>query len=263
MKHPAARRSSTAGVLLLVAPLAACGQGDPVGDEGGSGTTESTTLTVFAAASLAGAFEELGQQFETAHDGVEVEFSFAGSSALVAQIQQGAPADVFASADETNMGKLTAEDLVAEPRTFATNTLQIAVPSENPAGVQTLQDLTERGLNLVVCAPEVPCGGAAQRVAEIAGLAWEPVSEEQSVTGVLNKVQTGEADAGLVYVTDVAAAGDAVQGITFPEAADVVNAYPIAPIADSDETALAAGFVDLVVGQDGQAVLQDFGFGRP
>ena len=116
---------------------------------------------------------------------------------------------------------------------------------------------------MVVCAPEVPCGAASQQVAENAGLTLTPVSEEQSVTDVLNKVQSGEADAGLVYVTDVEAAGDAVEGIAFPGSEDVVNAYPIAPVAGSEEAELAAEFVDLVAGQDGRAVLQDFGFGPP
>ena len=164
-----------------------------------------------------------------------------GSSDLVAQIQQGAPADVFASADTANMDKLsTPDDLIGDgPENFASNTLEIAVPPDNPAGITSLQDLTEDGVNLVVCAPEVPCGSATQKVAEAAGLTFTPVSEEQSVTDVLNKVTTGEADAGLVYVTDVKGAGDAVQGITFPESADAVNVYPIATVADSRHADLA------------------------
>jgi molybdate transport system substrate-binding protein len=220
-------------------------------------------VTVFAAASLAGAFEQLAEEFQAANDGVDVEFSFAGSSDLVAQIQQGAPADVFASADEANMEKLTADDLVGRPQTFATNTLQIAVPPDNPAGVESLQDLTKPGLNLVICAPEVPCGSASQQVARNAGLTLQPVSEEQSVTDVLNKVKSGEADAGLVYVTDVQVAGDAVRGIEAPEAAEVVNVYPIATVAESKRAESAAEFVEFVLGADGQSVLADFGFGRP
>jgi molybdate transport system substrate-binding protein len=218
---------------------------------------------VFAAASLTGAFEELEGTFEERHDGVDVQLSFAGSSDLVAQIQQGAPADVFASADESNMQKLVDEDLVRTPEPFATNTLEIAVPPDNPAGVERLQDLSDPDLNLVVCAPEVPCGAAAQEVAEKAGVTLEPVSEEQSVTDVLNKVRSGEADAGLVYLTDVEAAGNDVLGIGFPEAAEVVNVYPVAPVAGSDQAELAEAFVELVTGPDGQAVLESFGFGRP
>jgi len=219
---------------------------------------------VYAAASLTATFEELGKDFEQAHDGVEVTFNFAGSSDLVSQIQSGAPADVFASADEATMAKLTAEGLNgSDPELFATNTLQIAVPPDNPAGISSLQDLAEPGLNLVTCAPEVPCGVAAQGVAKAAGVTLRPVSEEQSVTDVLAKVTTGEADAGLVYVTDVLAAGSAVHGIDFPEARAVVNSYPIATIADSANDDLAEAFVDLVLSDDGRRVLTDAGFGQP
>lgn len=249
----------TSVALLVLAPLAACGNGDGAGDT----AEEPVTLNVYAASSLTSAFEELGQRFEDTHEGVQVELNFAGSSDLVAQIQQGAPADVFASADQANMEKLTAEDLQgSDPVDFASNTLMIAVPPGNPAGVESLQDLAG-DLNLVVCAPEVPCGAAAQAVAERAGIELDPVSEEQSVTDVLNKVTSGEADAGLVYVTDVAAAGDAVRGIEIPESDTVVNVYPIATVADSDQAALAQDFVDLVTGDEGRSVLEEAGFGAP
>jgi molybdate transport system substrate-binding protein len=255
------RRFTTTVALLLVAGATACSGGD---DAGGDGGGEETTLTVYAASSLTSVFEELGSQFEEAHDGVTVEFNFAGSSDLVAQIQGGAPADVFASADEANMEKLTADSLNGStPELFATNTLEIAVPPDNPAGVQTFPDLAEPDLNLVVCAPEVPCGAAAQTVAESAGVQLHPVSEEQSVTDVLGKVTSGEADAGLVYVTDVIAAGDDVQGIEFPESSTAVNQYPIATVADSENADLAQEFVELVLGDEGRHVLADAGFGRP
>lgn len=261
---------TTVGAAVAVAAmavLAACGSGGSSdGAAGGDGSTdaaEPVTLTVYAAASLTAAFEDLGTQFEADHDGVTVEFNFAGSSDLVAQIQEGAPADVFASADQANMDKLTADDLQGDdPVDFATNTLEIAVPPDNPAGVTTFQDLAG-DLNLVTCAPEVPCGAAAQQVAENAGVTLKPVSEEQSVTDVLNKVTSGEADAGLVYVTDVEAAGDAVQGITFPESNSVVNVYPIATVGASKHADLAREFVDLVTGDAGQKVLQGYGFGAP
>jgi molybdate transport system substrate-binding protein len=254
------RTLARAGALALLVALSGCG-GDDSGSSGGGG--DDTTLNVFAAASLKGAFEEIAKDFEADHDGVTVELSFAGSSDLVSQIQGGAPADVMASADQANMRKLTTDSLVATPHDFATNTLEIAVPPGNPAGVQGLGDLTEPGLNLVVCAPEVPCGAATRQVADNAGITLKPVSEEQSVTDVLNKVETGEADAGLVYVTDVEAAGDKVEGIAFPAAEDVVNVYPIATVAGSDTGDLAQEFVDLVLGDTGQAVLRQFGFGRP
>lgn len=240
-------------VLALALPLVACG-----GEEG------DTTLTVYAAASLTAGFEQIAEEFEAEHEGVEVELSFGGSSDLVTQIQEGAPADVFASADTVTMDELVAADLTgAAPEAFATNTLEIAVPPGNPAGIATLADLADPGLALVVCAPEVPCGAAARAVAEAAGVTLDPVSEEQSVTDVLGKVASGEADAGLVYVTDVAAAGGDVEGLTFPESAEVVNTYPIAPVADAGADDLAHEFVELVLGETGQDILAGLGFGPP
>jgi molybdate transport system substrate-binding protein len=253
----------TAGVLAAVA-LPACGGSDGGAADGGGDAAPDRTLTVYAAASLTGPFEQIAADFEASHDGVDVELSFAGSSDLVAQIQQGAPADMFASADTANMDKLVADDLLAgSPTDFAANTLMIAVPPGNPAGVASLADLAGEDLNLVLCAPEVPCGAAAERVAEAAGLALSPVSEEQSVTDVLNKVITGEADAGLVYVTDVRAAGDQVEGIDIPEADSAVNVYPIATLAGSAQPELAQELVEEVLGSDGQQVLADAGFAAP
>jgi molybdate transport system substrate-binding protein len=254
------RWCTTLAALLLVTATAACSDDDPdAGDPGGDG---GTTLTVFAAASLTSSFEQLGESFEKSHEGVQVDFNFAGSSDLVAQVQSGAPADVLASADEANMEKLTADDLQgSNPELFATNTLEIATPPDNPADVQSLEDLADPDINLVICAPEVPCGAASQSVAEAAGVTLQPDSEEQSVTDVLGKVTSGEADAGLVYVTDVISAGDAVQGIELPESASVVNSYPIATVAGSENAHLAQEFVDLVLSDEGQQVLGDAGFG--
>lgn len=247
--------------LLAAGTLSACG--GPPGADGGDAASDRT-LTVYAAASLTSTFEQIAADFEAAHDGVSVELSFAGSSDLVAQIQQGAPADVFASADTANMDKLAAEGLVARtPADFAANTLTIAVPPGNPAAVSSLADLADDDLNLVVCAPEVPCGAATERVERAGGVSLSPASEEQSVTDVLNKVITGEADAGLVYVTDVRAAGDQVEGIELPEADEVVNVYPLAALADSAQPELAQEFVEAVLGPDGQEVLSDAGFAAP
>ncbi|MFN8196221.1 MAG: molybdate ABC transporter substrate-binding protein [Nocardioidaceae bacterium] len=246
------------GLALLAAlsTLAACGSGGSTSDD-----ADGTTITVYAASSLTAVFQQLGQDFEAEHDGVTVEFSFGGSSDLVAQIQEGAPADVFASADEANMAKLTDADLQgADPRTFASNTLEIAVPPDNPAGIASFQDLAKPGLALVLCAPEVPCGAAVQTVADAVGVTLKPVSEEEKVTDVLAKVESGEADAGVVYVTDVEAAGDQVTGIDFPEASQAVNVYPIATVKDSDQADLAQQFVDLVLSDAGQKVLHDAGF---
>lgn len=227
-----------------------------------SANSDEVTLRVYAASSLRATFTELGAQFEAAHPGVQVEFDFAGSSDLVSQIQQGAPADVIATADAANMAKLDNE-LDTDPVDFATNTLEIAVPPGNPAGIATLVDLASTGVNLVVCAPQVPCGAAAAEVATLARLSFHPVSEEQNVADVLGKVISGEADAGLVYVTDVRAAGDQVEGISFPESDEVVNTYPIAQVGGADEPDLAEAFIGLVTSSQGQAVLADAGFGTP
>jgi molybdate transport system substrate-binding protein len=222
------------------------------------------TLTVFAAASLKAPFTTLGRTFEAAHPGTTVRFSFAGSSDLVTQLEQGAPADVFAAADATSMGEVVEHTLAAGPPvTFASNTLEIAVPPDNPAGVTSFADLSKPGVKLVVCAPQVPCGAAAQRIERATNTTLEPVSEENAVTDVLGKVVSGEADAGLVYVTDVRAAGDEVKGIPFEESTGAVNLYPIATLADSRDADLAGQFVRLVTGGEGQRVLAAAGFARP
>ncbi len=255
------RAGAAAVAVAMLGALAACGSDDDGGSSSGGGG--DTTLTVYAASSLTASFDELGKKFEASHDGVTVEFSYGGSSDLVAQIQEGAPADVFASADEANMQKLTDDDLTgSDPVTFASNTLEIAVPPGNPAGITSFQDLAKKGLYLVICAPEVPCGAATQTAAEAAGVTLAPKSEEQSVTDVLGKVSgdDAQADAGVVYVTDVKAAGDEVEGIEFPESSSAVNVYPIATVKDSDESDLAQEFVDLVTGDEGQQVLKDFAF---
>jgi molybdate transport system substrate-binding protein len=251
------------GVLGL---LAGCGSAAaPAGSSASSAPPTGTqTLTVFAAASLKGTFTTLGQQFEAAHPGTRVGFSFGGSADLVTQLQQGAPGDVFASADTKNMAKATADDLVrGTPVDFATNTLEIAVPPGNPAKITSFADLARPGVKVVVCAPEVPCGAAAQKVEAATKVELRPVSEENAVTDVLGKVQSGEADAGLVYVTDVKGAAGKVGGVTFPEASSAVNTYPIAALAGSKNADLARQFVTLVTGPEGQQVLAAAGFAKP
>jgi len=255
------RRLAVVATALVVSSsaLAACSDD---ADDGGAGG--DTTLTVFAAASLTRTFTEIGKEFESQHDGVKVEFSFGGSSDLVSQIQQGAPADVFASADEANMEKLTGDDLQADdPLDFASNTLEIATPPGNPAGIASFADLGKDGVDVVVCAPEVPCGAAAAKAEQATGVTINPVSEEQSVTDVLAKVSSGEADAGLVYVTDVAAAGDSVEGVGFPQSSDVVNTYPIVALKDSENVDLAKEFIELVTSGTGQSILEEAGFAKP
>jgi molybdate transport system substrate-binding protein len=246
------RRLALAAAAVVLGGLAGCGA------EGSEGTT---TLTVFAASSLTEPFEQIGDAFADEHDGVQVVFSFGGSSDLATQIRGGAPADVFASADVATMAGVDEGGLTAPSRRFATNTLTIAVPAGNPAGVERFDDLEDPGLDVVVCAPQVPCGAATARVQDAAGVDLRPVSEERNVTDVLSKVATGEADAGLVYVTDFARAGGDVDEVGIPEAKDVVNAYPIAVVEDTAHPGLAREFVDFVLSPAGQDVLADAGFG--
>lgn len=264
------KRVATIGAVLLLGAGAACGSSSTPSTSSSSGSSSSSssvptkTLTVDAASSLTSTFTELGKKFEASHPGVKVTFDFGGSSDLVAQIQQGAPADVFASADTANMDKAVSSSSVSgKPVSFASNTLEIAVPPDNPAGVKSLQDLAGAGAKVVLCAPEVPCGAAAQKVEKSSGVKIKPVSEEQAVADVLTKVESGEADAGLVYVTDVKGAGSKVKGITFPESSSAVNTYPIAVLTKSKNAKLAQQFTDLVTGAQGQSVLAAAGFAKP
>lgn len=242
-------------VVLALLLVAGCGA---------SGASGGRTLTVLAAASLTDVFTTMATRFEGDHPGVDVKLSFAGSSALAQQLANGATADVFASADEDNMAKVTSAGLASgTPATFATNRLRIAVPADNPAGITSFADLARDGVVVVVCAPQVPCGAATEKVERAAGVTLTPVSEEQDVKSVLTKVRTGEADAGLVYVTDVKAAGGEVTGIDFPEAGEAVNFYPITVLKDAPEADLAEEFVSLVRGAWGRSELEKAGFSLP
>ncbi len=248
----------------LVSGIAGCTSGMPDPSEAISSNGLSGEITVFAAASLKTTFTQLATDFEASHPGTDVRLSFAGSSDLFTQITAGAPADVFASADTKNMHKLQDAGLVAGRSVdFATNTLQIAVPPSNPASIASFADLARPGFKVVICSPQVPCGAATKTVEEVAGTKLAPVSEESSVTDVLGKVTSGEADAGLVYVTDVLAAGDKVRGIEFPESSAAVNTYPIAAVGTSPHKELAEAFIASVIGPEGQGVLAAAGFGTP
>jgi molybdate transport system substrate-binding protein len=248
-----------------VAVAAGCGSVD--GGSSGSapaGKGGGRTVVVFAAASLTGTFTALGRTFQAAHPGVSVTFNFGGSSALAQQITQGAPADVFAAANLATMKMVTGAHLTAgQPRTFVRNRLEIAVPPGNPGHVTGLRDLANSTLKVVLCAPQVPCGAAAQKALGAAGLTVTPVSQEQDVKAALTKVELGEADAALVYRTDVKAAGGRVTGIDFPEAATAVNDYPIAALAKAPQPALAGEFVQLVLSAQGRSVLTRAGFESP
>ncbi|MGY1665047.1 molybdate ABC transporter substrate-binding protein [Geodermatophilus sp. SYSU D00696] len=263
-------RSTAVLVAVTLGALSACG-----GDDGAqaSGTTSASasddggltgTLTVFAAASLTDVFTGLGQQLEGDNPELTVQFNFAGSSALATQLTQGAPADVFASANPAQMTVVTDAGLGdGEPTVFTANVLQIAVPAGNPAGITGLADFGREELTLAVCAPEVPCGAASEDVFAAAGVTPRPDTQEEDVRAALTKVELGEVDAALVYATDVTAAGDAVEGIAFPEAEDAVNDYPLVTLADAPNPDAAQAFVDLVLSDDGQQALEAAGFRSP
>jgi molybdate transport system substrate-binding protein len=231
---------------------------------GSSASPANSKIVVFAAASLKNSFTEIGERFKTDNPGTDVEFSFAGSSDLVTQLSQGAQADVFASADIKNMQKAADGGLLAgNPVNFASNTLTIAVAPGNPKNIRSFQDLTQTGLSVVVCASQVPCGSATQKIEQATGVKLAPVSEESSVTDVLNKLTSGQADAGLVYVTDARAAGNKVVSVPFHESAGAVNTYPIAVLKGAKNTDLARKFVTLVTSESGQKILSAAGFAKP
>jgi len=255
-----ARVGAVAALVTLV--TAGCGASKDTAPP----ATDATggKLMVFAAASLKKSFTDIGEQFKTENPGSDVEFTFAGSSDLVTQLTQGAPGDVFASADTNNMDKAAKANLLAgSPVYFASNTLTIVVSPGNPKKIESFRDLTRPGLAVVTCAPQVPCGSATQKVEKASGVQLDPVSEESQVTDVLTKVTTGQADAGLVYVTDAQGAGDKVTAVAFPESADAVNVYPIATLKQSKNPSLATKFVDLVTGEAGAKVLTSAGFAKP
>lgn len=251
------RRAQAALAAGLLA-LAGCSQ---PGTEAGAGS-DGSTLTVFAAASLEDPFTEIADQVEEANPGLEIILNLDGSSGLVTQLQEGAPADVLATASTSTMDTAVESGLTAtEPQQFTSNGLMIAVPAGNPAGITGLEDLTANGTRLVICARAVPCGEATATLAENADLQLAPVSEENSVTGVLGKVTSGEADAGLVYTTDVTRGGDAVEGIAVPADVNVINEYPIAVLEGAQNAEAARAFTDAVLSAEGQAILAEHGFG--
>jgi molybdate transport system substrate-binding protein len=234
------------------------------GDDDDGARAASGGITVFAATSLTEAFTEVGDAFSAANPGSTVQFSFDASSALVQQIIEGAPADVFASADTSNMDKLTDENLNGtDPVVFATNVLTIIVPAGNPAGVTGVEDLANPDVKVVLCAAEVPCGNYANQILDAAGVDVTPVSLEENVRGVVTKVTSGEADAGIVYVTDVTAAGDDAEGVEIPEDINVLAEYPIATVGASENQGLGEAFIDFLTSDDGQSIMSRYGFGAP
>ncbi|MDO0928723.1 molybdate ABC transporter substrate-binding protein [Streptomyces sp. TG1A-8] len=264
-------RLAGAGAAALLA-LSACSSSgdspdaapDEPGASGSSPSALSGTVTVFAAASLQESFTTLGEEFERQHPGTRVSFSFGGSDTLAANITAGAPADVFAAASTTTMGIVTGkEDTAGTPATFARNRLEIATLPGNPDKVSSLKDLTRPGLKVVLCDRTVPCGAAARKALEQGGLELTPVSYEQDVKSALTKVELKEADAAVVYRTDVRAAGAKVRGVEFPEAAGAVNDYPIALLKNAPNARAAKAFVALVRSAEGRRVLGRAGFLKP
>ena len=250
---------------MLLAVLVGCGSKSPPSSSQPSQPAQaSAKVVVFAAASLKPAFTQISQQFQAQNPNSSVDFEFAGSSELATQLTQGATADVFASADTAQMDAAAKAGLLAgNPTNFASNTLVIVTAPGNPKKIAAFPDLTRPGLNVVICQKPVPCGSATRRVEDSTGVHLNPVSEELSVTDVLNKVTTGQADAGLVYVTDAHSAGTKVTIVNFPEAAGAVNVYPIGVLKKAPKATLAQKFVALVTSDAGQKVLAQSGFAKP
>jgi molybdate transport system substrate-binding protein len=270
--RPCRRAIVVAGVALLAAALASCGSDDGGSDDPSAAPVASAdaraagqvegTVTVLAAASLTDAFADIEADFEAAHPDADLEVSFGGSSSLRDQVLAGQPTDVFASASGTVMDDLVEAGAIdGEPQGFAANQLEIVVPAGNPAGIEGLADLADEDALVGLCAEEVPCGDLGRQALEAAGVDAAPDTNEPDVRSLLDKVASGELDVGLVYATDVASAGDAVEGIEVPDDDNVVATYPIAQLTDAPNPAGASAFVDFVLGDEGQAVLADFGFG--
>jgi molybdate transport system substrate-binding protein len=245
-------------LLLLVAAafLIACGSSGTA-----PGTSLSGTASVFAASSLTASFKALGTSFQAARPGVTVQFNFAGTPTLVTQIEQGAPADVFASADTTNMDKLTADGFtIGTSQVFAHNQLEIVVAPGNPESITGLADLAKPGLIYISAGPTVPAGKYALQALATAGVKVTPKSLETDVASVVSKIELGEADAAIVYTTDVQAAGSKVSGVPIPAAENVTATYPIIAVKGTKNAAVANAFIAYVISASGQSTLASYGF---
>jgi len=253
-----------AAVAALV--LAACSSSTTTAPSGSSPTSGkvSGTVVVFAATSLTDAFDKIGAGFEKAHPGVTVKFNYNGSSSLATSINQGAPADVFASAAPANMKTVTdAGDAAGTPQTFTRNTGEIMVEKGNPKKITSVKDLANPAVKVAVCAPAVPCGAVATAIFKNAGVTVKPVSEETNVGGVVTKVTLGEVDAGIVYVTDVKANEGKATGVPIPASQNDITEYPIVQVKNAPNATAAKAFISYVLGPDGQQVLTSFGFLPP
>ena len=235
----------------------------PAASSSSPAAAQTGTITVFAAASLMGTFTQIGKQFEAAHPGDTVKFSFGGSSTLATQITGGAPADVFASAAPANMDTVVNAGDASSPKDFAKNTAEVAVPPSNPAKVTSVSDLAKSSVKVALCQPKVPCGVVAAQVFKNAGITVKPVTLQPDVKSVLTQVELGNVDAGMVYVTDVKAAGTKVKGVTIPASDNASTLYPIATVSSSTHQAEAQAFVAYVLSPAGQQVLAAAGFQQP
>jgi molybdate transport system substrate-binding protein len=252
---------SRVSLLVGAAFLAACGSSGGAASTSPGPTSLSGYISVFAAASLSASFNAIGTAFHSANPGVGVNFNYAGTPTLVTQIEQGAPADVFASADTTNMDKLKADGYTSgTPQVFAHNQLEIVVAPGNPKGITGLADLGKPGLIYISEGPTVPAGKYALQALATAGVKVTPKSLETSVGGVIGKIELGEADAGIVYTTDVSAAGSKVQGVQIPAADNVIATYQIVAVKGTKYSAVASAFIAYVLSAQGQATLASFGF---
>jgi molybdate transport system substrate-binding protein len=258
--------AAAAGALLLA--VAGCSSTSSTGAGAGAGPSSPSpsltgSITVFAASSLQESFTQIAKDFETANPGVKVTLSFGASSALATQITQGAPADVFASASTKNMQQVVDAGDASNPAVFVKNTMEIAVPPSNPANVTSVNDLAKSTTKVALCQPQVPCGSTAQQVFTNAKTTVKPVTEEPDVKSVLSKVELNEVDAGVVYVTDVKAAGDKVKGVEIASDVNASTSYPIAALAKASNASVAAAFVAYVLSPAGESVLTAAGFAQP
>jgi molybdate transport system substrate-binding protein len=255
-----ARTSAVAAITLLaMATLAGCGSSNKSGDSG----KITGTIHVFAAASLTGTFTALGKQFEKAHAGTKVDFQFAASSALATQITQGAKADVFASAAPSNMQTVNKAGDATTSTTFAKNQMEMAVPPDNPKRISSLIDLTKPGVKVALCQAQVPCGKTALQVFSNAKITVKPATEQPDVKSTLTQIENDAVDAGVVYVTDVKAAGAKVTGVEIPANVNATTDYPIAVIKSTSHKATAQAWVDFVLSATGQSALSAAGFLSP
>lgn len=267
------RRSALSIIAAGLAAAAVAGCGSSAGGSGNPGSARPASpgrsgsvtgsITVFAAASLQGAFTAIGKQFQAAHSGVKVTFSFGASSALAQQIISGAPADVFASASPVNMQQVVSAGDAASPVVFAKNVGEVATPPGNPGHVSSVADLAKKSVKVALCQPQVPCGAVAAEVFRNAKITVRPVTLQADVKSVLTQVELGNVDAGLVYVTDVKAAGPKVRGVVIPAGENASTAYPIAPVRHSANPATARAFAAYVTSPAGERVLAAAGFEKP